>query len=82
MSKRITFEDEGQDFLTFDVDNEGYIKDVKPFQFSIWSKYRVTNFKDLSIGDYVDLSHIETKEKLTLKYKIENVKRILILRKD
>lgn len=30
MSKRVTFEDNGQDFLTFDIDNDGYVNYPRP----------------------------------------------------
>lgn len=83
MNKKITFKDEGQNFITFDIDNDGYIKNVKPFKYNIWKHYRVSNFRSLSVGEYVNLvymknvnlSHVESKLKPKLKYKIKSIER-------
>lgn len=69
--KTITFEDHGQDFLTFKVKNDGTIVDVQPFQFSIWSKYRVENIKELSINGFVKL--VNKSGRLTIKYPIISI---------
>jgi len=48
--KRVHFIDEGQDFLFFDVEvKTGRIVDVKPFQYSIWSKFTVLNINSIEI---------------------------------
>ena len=71
---KIIFEDHGQDFLEFTVQNStGRIIDCKPFQFSIWSKYKVTNTKTLFKGGQVELSHLIDGTTLTIKYTIEEI---------
>ena len=82
MSKRITFEDNGQDFLTFDIDNDGYIKEVKPFQGELWKQYRVSNYSNLSVGGFVHLQHLQAIDNFSIKHKIQKIERILILRKS
>lgn len=74
MNKIITFEYHHQDFLTFEVTPEGKIVDVQPFQYSIWSQFKVTNFDTLLVGGYVNLEHMSKKglgSCLIIKYPIE-----------
>lgn len=66
----ITFEDHGQDFLTWHIDEDGRIVDCKPFQFSVWSKWTVTN-KGFEVGGFVQCK--KASERLTIKYPIENI---------
>src|SRR5690606_19801034 len=46
-TKKITFEDKGQDFLTWVINSDGSVVDCRPFQFSIWPKVIVTNYNEL-----------------------------------
>jgi hypothetical protein len=71
MNKIITFEDKFQDFLTFEVTPKGKIVDVQPFQYSIWSKFSVTNVKSMKVGGFVNLK--KGKEEMTIKYPIEKI---------
>jgi hypothetical protein len=52
MITTITFEDHGQDFLEWDIDENGKVIDCRPFQFSVWSKVTVTN-KEFKVGGRV-----------------------------
>lgn len=78
MNTIVTFEDHGQDFLTWTIDPEGNIIDCQPFQFSIWSKFRVTNEGRFEVGGYVhctDLNDVDNEngDCFTIKYRIENI---------
>lgn len=44
----ITFEDRGQDFLEWDIDEDGVVVDSRPFQAGIW---RGTFVSDIKIGE-------------------------------
>lgn len=65
----IHFEDHGQDFLEWDVAADGSIIESRPFQSTIWCKYKVTNLSFLSVDTdkFVD---IDGPQKLTIKYPI------------
>lgn len=54
----VKFEDHGQDFLEFDVEADGKIVGVRPFQFSTWSKHKVMNMEWLKVGNWVVLDDI------------------------
>lgn len=64
--KTITFADEGQDFLEFDLDAEGHVVDCRPFQGWLWIGYRVMNHAEIKPGDYAQvgvekvISHVVT----------------------
>jgi hypothetical protein len=73
----ITFEDHGQDFLTFTVTKTGKIVGVQPFQFSVWSQYKVNNMADLYVDGRVSLTKVEGEDRfseMTLKYPIAKLK--------
>jgi hypothetical protein len=73
MNTLITFEDHGQDFLTWELDENKKVVDCQPFQASTWCKSQVVN-EQLAVGEYVI---IETKHTasgyLTIKYPIEKI---------
>lgn len=73
MITRITFKDEGQDFLVWDINEDGVIVECKPFQFSHWSKWNVMN-KRFNIGSFVHLRKIN--ETMTIKYPIEKIEKL------
>jgi hypothetical protein len=50
---RITFEDHGQDFLTWQLDNNGIVVDCEPFQATFWCGMEVVEFAALKVGDCV-----------------------------
>lgn len=70
----IHFEDEGQDFLKWTIDPKGKLIGCEPFQFSIWSKYLVTN-KRFKVGGFVHTIGTDWKP-LTIKYPIEKVEKV------
>lgn len=47
--KTITFEDQGQDFLEWDIDDKGVVVGCRPFQGSIWCGLRVLNHRTLKV---------------------------------
>lgn len=50
---RITFEDHGQDFLIWQLDNNGIVVDCAPFQAGIWTGMQVIDHESLKLGDTV-----------------------------
>ncbi|MGS1014078.1 hypothetical protein ACVCL0_09205 [Rhodanobacter sp. UC4450_H17] len=50
---RITFEDHGQDFLTWQLDNNGVVVDCLPFQATFWCGATVLHPKRLKVGSKV-----------------------------
>jgi len=83
MNKKIWFKDEGQDFLMWEVMADGTIINSEPFQFDIWSNWKVTNFETLKEGGYVQVylppgvvkSMPEGKDQ-TIRYKIEKIQEV------
>lgn len=73
MHTKITFEDQGQDFLTWTINDDGDIIACEPFQFSIWSKWTVSNHT-FRIGGHVHL--FQGEELLTIKYPIANIETV------
>lgn len=73
MITRITFKDEGQDFLTWDINSDGQIIACKPFQFSIWKQWNVMN-KRFTVGRLIHLRKADAT--MTVKYPIEKVEKI------
>lgn len=65
----LNFEDHGQDFLTWHVDQKGNIIKCEPFQFSIWSQWTLTT-KEFKAGGKVTIQKAD--ETLTIKYPIES----------
>lgn len=49
----ITFEDHGQDFLTWQLDNNGVVVDCLPFQASQWCGIEVAEPNALKVGECV-----------------------------
>lgn len=70
---KITFEDEGQDFLVWIIDEDGYVLDSQPFQRSIWvGKFTIPDFVQKG-----DLLPIWLDEETHIKHPI---KKIVILK--
>lgn len=70
--KTIIFEDNGQDFLEWDIDEEGKVVDCRPFQSAIWCGYRVLFPEQLEASDTV---YVETKGDLrAMIHKVQAVK--------
>lgn len=51
----VFFVDDGQDFLEWDITDEGKVADCRPFQGDIWIGTIVHN-KDIQPGDYLDIT--------------------------
>ncbi len=49
----ITFEDHGQDFLTWQLNNNGIVVDCAPFQAWVWTGVQVIDHASLKVGDVV-----------------------------
>lgn len=47
----IIFEDKGQDFLEWDVSENGIAMDCRPFQTEAWNGTAVINIEDLRYGN-------------------------------
>lgn len=78
MSKtRVYFEDHGQDFLFWDIDNNtGEVVDCQPFQAFHWTGRIVANVSTLAVGAYVALKRLKGEADLVIKYPIEKVETI------
>jgi len=83
MNKKIWFKDEGQDFLMWEVMADGTIINSEPFQFDIWSNWKVTNFEDLKQGGFVDIhlapgviDEFPDGKDQTIRYKIEKIQEV------
>ena len=66
--RTIVFEDDGQDFLEWDVDEKGVVVDCRPFQQNVWNGTKVVNaatcrakskllFKNPSLAGVQELRH-------------------------
>lgn len=51
----IFFEDDGQDFLEWDVTDSGEVCDCRPFQGDVWIGTKVHN-EDIKPGDHLDVT--------------------------
>ena len=51
----IFFVDDGQDFLEWDINDNGEVVDCRPFQGSVWVGTKVHN-KDIKPGDQLDIT--------------------------
>lgn len=65
---RIEFEDHGQDFLFWDVDQKGVVIGCEPFQASIWGGKQITNFTSIQVGSHpqIKIDGVDT----PIKYEI------------
>lgn len=51
----VFFIDDGQDFMEWDINDEGEVVDCRPFQGDIWIGTKVHN-KDIRPGDYLNIT--------------------------
>jgi hypothetical protein len=70
----ITFEDQGQDFLTWTIDETGLVVDCKPFQGFVWCGCTVMNNKGVRAGANVWV-YTKQGQALCMKYKAISVKK-------
>ena len=52
IAKTITFADQGQDFLEWDLDSKGKVIACRPFQASIWIGHTVRNHERITVDSY------------------------------
>lgn len=69
----IHFEDHGQDFLLWHVNDEGVVVKSEPFQTGVWKGAKITNFKTLKVGDKVDITHMH--KNTSIKYPITKIEK-------
>lgn len=70
--KKIHFEDNGQDFLWWEIDQDGVVVGCGPFQASIWVGSTVINHSRLRAGGPVYFISNQG-QKLTLIHKIKKI---------
>jgi hypothetical protein len=70
----VVFVDDGQDFLEWDVNDNGKVIDCSPFQGEIWIGTIVHN-KDIHPGDYLDITTPDGVRR-RLDHAVEEVKEI------
>lgn len=76
MIYRIQLEDHGQDFLIWDVNEDGKVIGCSPFQAWLWTKYTILNpLNSLGPGDELDI-YREGDSPFTLAYPVEKIERI------
>ncbi len=68
--KRVYFEDHGQDFLWWDVNEDGLVVDCGPFQASIWSGSLVVS--KIEVGALISIKRTR-QDAITIKYPIEQI---------
>lgn len=67
---RITFEDHGQDFLTWQLDDNGVVVDCMPFQASTWCGLRVLHPERLRVGSIVTFVRGRSRRASTIRYRV------------
>jgi len=74
MLRTIELEDHGQDFLEWDIDDQGKVVDCRPFQGWVWNGTIVHN-KDIRPGDILVITTPrDQKTAMTLGYRVESVR--------
>lgn len=69
--KRIHFEDHGQDFLWWDIDEEGCVIDCGPFQADVWIGVLTSFPKNINVGDkLIFVGNFGPRE---LNYRVEKI---------
>ena len=70
---RVTFEDEQQDFLEWDI-KDGVVAACRPFQGWLWNGTKVHN-ASIKPGDLLDIT-APKQERATLNYRVIKVEKI------
>ena len=60
--KTIVFEDDGQDFLEWDLDPEGKVVECRPFQGDIWCGNVVVNHRTLRAGQRATVHFVKFRD--------------------
>jgi hypothetical protein len=71
---RIEFEDHGQDFLRWTIDEDGKVMDSQPFQADLWNGTTLLDYPDLKVGMALAII-TKHDDVLTLKYPIIKIER-------
>lgn len=67
----IKFEDHGQDFLEWDIDQNGIVTDCRPYQKRVWVGHQVHSPETLQPGSLVSYtSHRPSIGRGQIKYKV------------
>ncbi len=67
----IKFEDQGQDFLEWDIDRLGYVIKSRPFQSWVWSAH-IVDLRSIIVGKPLQV-HTQIYGMRKLKYKTKHV---------
>lgn len=70
---QIHFEDHGQDFLRWTVDQDGVVTESFPFQSRVWRGCRVLRHTELAIGDCVVYRTADGKRTHSIRYPIVKI---------
>lgn len=70
--KTLVFEDHGQDFLEWDIDEKNIVIACRPFQEWLWKGYRVLN-ETIKPGSLLSIVSPQKKDVRTINYRIEKV---------
>ncbi len=70
----VFFEDDGQDFLEWDLNDKGEVIDCRPFQGDVWIGTKVLN-RNIRPGDHLDIIS-PTHRELRMTHAVEKVQEI------
>jgi hypothetical protein len=70
--KTIRFQDNGQDFLTWQIDEQGNVVDCQPFQAFVWVGCIVLNHATLKAGEKVEILNKDGHE-MTVRHLVERI---------
>ncbi len=73
----IHFEDHGQDFLTWHLNNDGIVVNSLPFQSFVWCKIQVIAHRDLMPGDLVRYRRSIGEKSRQIRYPVIRIERDL-----
>lgn len=78
--RKLHFEDQGQDFLWWEINEEEEVVDCGPFQASVWVGCQLVNDAETGIveGDY-PVFMTKTGDFLHLNYKIERIEEMEVV---
>lgn len=74
--KRIHFEDDGQDFLSWLVDDQGYVIESEPFQTWVWAGYQVLALNTVRRGHLLNIKRPSDGEIRVMKHAVLRVQHI------
>lgn len=71
--KRIYFEDNGQDFLWWEINEAGIVVDCSPFQSAVWEGSEVIAPDFIKVGDQLEFISKYRDGLRTLIHKVEKI---------